>query len=173
MVQYYARALTRCKKEIDELHYKHCGFELRPWANPPFIQHKHQDEGAERLLSLGLSFFYKATREVNINPRVEINLNPVLGVKQEFLTDTLYEFCEQQRRGRIVETNFTSDESGPNPAWVWCRTIREHRNHHHWHVEEVREFGYVMWDHERLLGWVILSMDPDELTSVLEERMQS
>jgi len=173
MIRYYARALTCCKREIDKLHHKHSGSELRPWANPPFIQHKHHDEGAERLLSLGLRFFHKATREVNINPRAEIDLHPDLGVKQEFLTDTLYEYRDQQRRSRTLETKFTSDKSGPNAAWDWCRTIREHRTHHHWHIEELRSIGYVMWDHERLLDWEILDMDPDDLASDLEERRQS
>jgi hypothetical protein len=195
MVGYYARALTCQKEEIDELHYKHTGFKLEPWSiiryrraeydqSDPHalyhwvpcetpVPHKNHDEAAERLLSLGLYFFHKANRKVHIDSHVEIDVHPDLGVEQEFLTDTLSEYREQQGVARTLETRFTSNESGPSAGWDWCRTIRANRSHHHWHVEELRDIGYVMWDHERLLGWGVLDMDPDDLTGDLEERRQS
>jgi len=186
MIEYYARALTRRKEEIDALHHKHCGSELEPWSpiqyrrmgyesdfrSHPLFQHKRNDEAAERLLSLGLNFFHKATRKFHIDPNVKIDLHPDLGVKQGFLTDTLYEYRDQQHYSRTLQTRFASDESGPSAGWDWCRAIRENRAHHHWHVEELRGIGYVMWDRERLLGWEILDMDPDDLASDLEERRQ-
>lgn len=170
VVHYYARVLIRRKREVYELHYKHYGCNLRPWGKLPFSQH---DESAERLLSLGLQFFHKATQEIFIDPREEVDLPPDIGANQEFLTDSLYEYREQRRPSRTLETKFTSDVCGPNAAWDWCRPIREKRSHNHWHVEELRDIGYVMWDRERLEDWAVLNMDPDDVASDLEERRAS
>lgn len=61
------------------------------------------------------------------------------------------------------QLRFTSDEEGPNAAWVWSHHNKVEFWYFEWILEGFREWAYVMSDSKRLNHWVALRSDADSL----------
>jgi hypothetical protein len=56
------------------------------------------------------------------------------------------------------EQHFVSDYHGPNAAWCWSNGDRLEIDYFEGR-EDLKKWGYVMWDKERLDRWGVLDQD--------------
>ena len=128
-------------------------------------------------LFLGLDFFRNlilASHDDQMRILLESALNwtwesLTTALKEERLwgTDPLYESFED---GAYYGPCSDSDKDAPNAAWTWSTGNKVELNYFQPDKEELRGWGYVMWDKERLGQWGILEEDPREYCIVRERR---
>ncbi len=116
-------------------------------------------------MSHGLQFLHHIS-QAPISEKVGILQASLLEV-DFFLTRALekdpYDYCFQtgnyQSWRRQCEERFQSDQYGPNAAWTWSTGKKVEILYFQREKEDLRRWGYVMWDKERLDRWGVLDQD--------------
>ena len=125
-----------------------------------------EDVYHEHYLTLGLGFFHtliKAFHEVQMRMLRENS-----GLSWSWLSSTLEEeprdmdnlMDDARPSETTLEFQRDSDKDCPNAAWTWSTGHETKIYYYHPYKEGLRQWGYVMWDKERLDGWAILQEDP-------------
>ena len=57
---------------------------------------------------------------------------------------------------------FVDDSDGPNAAWTWSNGDKVELFPFQYYKENLRKWGYVMWDKERLDRWGVLESSNEE-----------
>jgi hypothetical protein len=60
------------------------------------------------------------------------------------------------------EDLFESEEEGPNAGWTWANNNKVELRYGQWITEELRDWGYVMWDKSRLEKMGVLALDSSQ-----------
>jgi len=123
-------------------------------------------------MSRGLRLFHKVVNSASpaIQTKILIELS---GDEDSFLARALDKYHESQQRSQRQHSfgredrggfQYLGEEEGPNSGFVWSRAGSP------WGVEhvniELRGWGYVFWDEERLNEWGVLRMDTEHFASL-------
>lgn len=135
------------------------------------IVSKFEDE-IEACISKGLSFYYNLMRL----PSGQVQYNALESVLEEdsMALSTTLQFYERDivrgvRKRDNADLTFDDEEKGPNAAWSWI--IARRNEGARVDLEDLRVWGFVMWDRERLDSWKVLREDPKDV-NVLNWGMQ-
>ena len=120
----------------------------------------------EHHLSLGLGFFrtcMSASREdqmsmLRVDPSVRYSSLP--SALKHNRAEFDYPMDDSSEDGDFLEFNGDSDEDGPNAAWTWLTGNKDEIRYNQSDKRDLRHWGYVMWDKERLDRWDILQENP-------------
>ena len=95
------------------------------------------------------------------------SLTTVLKEERLYEADPLY---ESYIDGAFYGLYSDSDKDAPNAAWTWSTGNKVEFNYFQPDKEDLRGWGYVMWDKERLGQWGILEEDPRKYCIVTRTR---
>ena len=141
-----------------------CGYWRDGWTDEPDISY---------CLPLGLAFLrrlidVRKSRErgrlLSAHPLGDQAFRDLWKFDFRFSHLPLSDLNEQKQRERIKPPAVYDRDGGPEAAWRWAyadyycdRWYNEHNRNH------LREWGYVMWDYDRLDGWGVLGVDQQSL----------
>lgn len=175
IIHRYNELYKECEAELQEMIGGEPAYGAAPWEEPPKLMFEvYGDEVYEHYLSCGLGFFHtviKASHEDRLRLLLDcsgISISSLSGALED--DDPIWDnpMYDAWMNEAFLEFYSDSDRDGPNAAWPWSTGNKVEIHYYQSNKEDLRKWGYVMWDSERLEQWKILQENSDDYLTARE-----